>query len=773
MPDDRLCQVCKGLDFRKLTTKSLEQPWKVWQYFSSSGPIEKLSTFQRIKLKSSTCLFCRLVLESIFTVQDSTRGPLPKDGDLIELRNCPSWKMCIVILQFNGTFFKMFSNRADLEQEANSIRNLGRPEAQRLLLSWPSCEAFGQIQRVAIKNSVDDECFFGRLVRSNQIDWSLMRFWLRHCTKGHAEICQDSRAKSKRYVLHKSMRVLDTEKRSVVPYSSEWEYVALTYVWGEELMKSSTGRKMPTMNRQLVRTQGGPDGTIPLPHWLPSTINDSIKAVKLLGYRYLWVDSLCIVQDDDADRHSQLLRMDAIYRHASLSIAAASGSHADCGLPGMSIPRNFKQQRETLSGVTLSVPHPRFDELNEGDVLKWNTRAWTFQEKVLSRRLLIFTNHQVYFRCANGVWSEDTATETTRPSSARGDAWFAWGEHKLPRDYSTRRPYSLVDFLTFGSLELASSERYGLFANYAAVVKEYTQRTLTFQSDALPAIDGVLRVLDPSPVAYVAGIPRELFHQAMLWRPKFRGRATRISNSGAPSWSWAGWSLPDACVWDTREVQSTEVSVPDIVFWTKDQPEPRSLSTLKRPFMLLRELLPQVSDALRVSGSLLGWRATLRKEWTLGTITTLEFPTSRDDKVLAYEVRRSDTLVIGEIIATIGTIEEAKRRPFDFELVEISRGKGVRYTSKLIHKALRPKTTKTVYVEGTYIAGDETMAGWSTPGHYKQETTVDPPEQWKIVNVMLVERPGADNAFHRRGIGKVLVKEWEKLPVRKEFMVLG
>ncbi|KAK4208277.1 heterokaryon incompatibility protein-domain-containing protein [Rhypophila decipiens] len=657
--------------------------------------------------------------------------------------------MCILIFHFNGTSSKVFSNRADLEKEAFAIRKAHRPEAQRILLSWRHCAAFGQIQRLASPDKPEDEGFFGRLVQSHRIDWSLLRFWIRHCSRRHAGICQDRRAKATREGLHRNMRVIDTVTRMVVPYRPELEYFALTYVWGERLMKDLTGRRMPKMNRQLVRTQSSPNGTIPLPTWLPRTINDAIEAVELLGYRVLWVDSLCIIQDDDADRHSQLLRMDAIYRNASPAIAAASGSHADCGLPGMSIPRRFQQQRGTVSDVTLSVPHPRFDELNVGNTLKWNTRAWTFQEKVLSKRLLIFTDYQLYYRCANGVWSEDTATETTRPPRSNGKTWFAWGEHKLPHDYSTRRPYSLVDFLTFGSLELAISERHGSFANYAAVTEEYTQRTLTFHRDALPAIDGVLRILDPTPVAYVAGLPRKLFHTAMLWNPKIGGTATEIPDSGAPSWSWARWSLSEG--------------------WS------RLLSSLGMPRGLGE--LPPMRKALEISGSLLGWWASLGKGYTIGRILTKGIVADKepDDKVVACELRRSETLVIGEMIMTMGAIRRVSRRPSLFDFVELSRGKELPFTSKLIPESLQPSTTEEVYVPGKLIQGDtdENRPATRAAGHYESRTTIDPSSEWKVVNVMLVERPDQENLAYRRGIGKVLLNEWEKLPVWKEFMVLG
>ena len=677
--------------------------------------------------------------------------------------------MCILIFNFHGTSSKVFSNRADLEYEAKAIRITGRPEAQRLLVSWPFCGAFGQIQCLTDRRSSEDEAFFGREIDSVEVNWSLMRWWLRHCSQRHGSLCQDKNAGSARQRLHRNMRVIDTFTYRVVPYRPEWEYVALTYVWGEHLM----GRKMPTMNKQRVHAYGSMDGTVPLPQWIPMTVRDAITAVQRLGYRYLWVDSLCIVQDDDSDRHSQLLRMDSIYRNASLAIAAASGDHANCGLSGMSIARKFQQQRETVSDVSLAVPLPRFDELNTGATLTWNTRAWTFQEKVLSRRLLIFTDYQVYFRCSNGVWSEDTAAETTRPARPDGKTLFAWGTHKLPHDFSTRRPYSLVDFLTFGSLKLAKTEAQGSFANYAAVAEEYTQRTLTFQRDALPAIDGVLKVLDPAPAAYVAGLPTRVFHEALLWSPKIGSTAKEMTGTAAPSWSWARWSLPDGCAWQRRDVKGTKGPPTDMIYWTIDELGPRPISPAPNPHNIPTST-SRVSRHLKESGTLLGWWARTA-EFAVGKMITDHgireaYDHESDDKVAVYELKLSrESPMIGEVITTIGVVRGSRHKSFEF--VEMSRGAEFRFASSRIPKYIQPTTERKVFVEGTPIILDDGIS-IPTEGHYETKVTVDPPHSWSVVNLMMVER-SPDGILYRRGIGKILVAEWAKLSTRREFVLLG
>lgn len=82
------------------------------------------------------------------------------------------------------------------------------------------------------------------------------------------------------------------------------------------------------------------------------------------------------------------------------------------------MPRRHAQYSETVKGIPLAMMFPSFTELENSQLLIWNTRGWTFQEKILAKRILIFTNFQVYFRCSEAVWTEEIVMETERLSKS-------------------------------------------------------------------------------------------------------------------------------------------------------------------------------------------------------------------------------------------------------------------------------------------------------------------------------------------------------------------
>lgn len=114
----------------------------------------------------------------------------------------------------------------------------------------------------------------------------------------------------------------------------------------------------------------------------------------MLRQNYLWVDSVCIKQDDASIRQAEIENMDGIYAGAVLTIIAASGSHADAGLLGARKgSRKATQHMEVIRGRRLmaTMPSPGYDT----QFWTWERRAWTLQERALSRRCLIFTESQV------------------------------------------------------------------------------------------------------------------------------------------------------------------------------------------------------------------------------------------------------------------------------------------------------------------------------------------------------------------------------------------
>jgi hypothetical protein len=324
------------------------------------------------------------------------------------------------------------------------------------------------------------------------------------------------------------------------------KYAALSYVWGE------AGKHC--LNLHMGNLQSLQSSL--LGHAMPigQTIQDAIVVTKRLSLQYLWVDSLCVVQrhefveDDPHARASQIEQMDRIYGHASITIAAAGGQDANSGLPGISTPAARNQiASEVLPNINVLLA------INYSKTLgKWDTRAWTLQEKLLSKRMLIFNGGYVSFHCRHGVLREDMPAD----HAANGPAQIPWVNH--PKS----TPVSLVKHLWDGTPALLRSP---FFSEYAALLAQYTSRDMTDSRDALNAVLGLLKVLEkmsrggnpaasalstntaPEPTSSYTlyGLPEEFLDLALMWQPPAaKGvHLTKRTHDDLPSWSWAGWQI--------------------------------------------------------------------------------------------------------------------------------------------------------------------------------------------------------------------------------------
>src|SRR5262249_38696863 len=158
---------------------------------------------------------------------------------------------------------------------------------------------------------------------------------------------------------------------------------------------------------------------------------------------------------------------------------------------------------------------PSYTALENSSVLFWNTRGWTFQEKLLSRRLLLFTDQQVYFKCSEGIWTEEIALETKKISNcmearSRKYAWRPTEANRTKKDTFHAATVSLYSFMVPSMNIYDKWDFLGSFLSYAAAVHEYTSRELSDHRDVLFAINGVLRTLDAKG-EIVQGLPESYF----------------------------------------------------------------------------------------------------------------------------------------------------------------------------------------------------------------------------------------------------------------------
>jgi hypothetical protein len=140
---------------------------------------------------------------------------------------------------------------------------------------------------------------------------------------------------------------------------------------------------------------------------LPKTFQDAIVVTRRLGVQYLWIDSLCIIQNDDDDWIRESKKMEAVFASAYCTIAATSAKDST---EGFLIPRSAKEYVRLQDGADsqLYVYVGTGGEIFDRDVEKGelNKRAWVLQERALSRRTIHFTTEQTYWECGSVVCCE-------------------------------------------------------------------------------------------------------------------------------------------------------------------------------------------------------------------------------------------------------------------------------------------------------------------------------------------------------------------------------
>lgn len=495
--------------------------------------------------KSKTCPFCSLVIKSITDPQnDAYQSSLAARG-----------ATCYVNWEVDG------------REAARGRDGRVKGRTRRIHLCWndkslkDSYLVFVAPERYFRPNSDaqsvwgNEALFLGRDIDTNRGNQALIKSWLDLCCRSHRGPCTDTVERygefddmiSQSYfgvidVLDMQLTSLpydthedyDTEEIGIAPHDrydapqdyatrqthvrrvTHAPYVALSYVWGQ-------GKPYTTKLSNIMRhrNHGGLETFLTD---LPRVIQDAIDLVRRLGMRYIWIDSLCIVQDSTRSWNLNARVMNLIYGNAILTICAADGDDSSTGLKAMHTKEHdvYQYKEECAPGVRLMVSRPPETGIRAS---KWNTRAWTFQERLLSKRCLIFTEGRVYFQCLSTGMSEDIFADR------EGAGWS-------------------LDLVHAPLQMLRELSRRALWV-YANCVSLYTSRALTKPKDILAAFSGICNLMEKTMQApFIFGLPSSHFDLALLWEPQHalerripRNEKERRAYIGMefPSWSWCGW----------------------------------------------------------------------------------------------------------------------------------------------------------------------------------------------------------------------------------------
>ncbi|KAK7980789.1 TcdA/TcdB toxin- pore forming domain-containing protein [Apiospora arundinis] len=352
--------------------------------------------------------------------------------------------------------------------------------------------------------------------------------WISHCLVNHQESCAPLTQTP-----FWPTNVIDCMDGTLIGTPQGCSYVSLSYVWG----KPKPGQTPGTLG-SLAKAD------------LPLTIRDVMTVTLRLGYRYLWIDRYCIKQDDPVDKARQIMNMGLIYNCSVLTIVAAAGEDPDYGLPGVSERARQPQISDDIKGHTV-VAFPE-DPSSQIMTTIWSTRAWTYQEGLLSRRRLVFMDQQTYFEC----------------NTASCEECMPFPQDFAPRSRHTRPEEQLQPVFQGLNRPSQTAEEAILVLDAIAV---YSSRALTFDSDYLNAMQGIFHSLsgqDKYPTANLAGVPlvalprmlndawgkktgieRKMHFLASGMTQALMIGLTWVTRPGRrrspelfPSWSWTGWT---------------------------------------------------------------------------------------------------------------------------------------------------------------------------------------------------------------------------------------
>ncbi|KAJ9657261.1 hypothetical protein H2201_008242 [Coniosporium apollinis] len=239
---------------------------------------------------------------------------------------------------------------------------------------------------------------------------------------------------------------------------------------------------------------------------------DAMVICNELRIPYLWVDALCIRQDDETDKAALIQMMDNIYSSAVLTIVAASGGSADAGLPGVSLPR-VPQHATRINGVDLLTTGPWF--LTSQEECVWNKRGWTFQEKMLSRRLLVFDKTQCFYHCNSTTYYEDAYAESDYVSSHPEDPPYRDDQFDVSAELMEDQYLDLDRHLKY--LTKPKSGDGDRLKQYRAAVGGYITRSLSRDDDAVNAFRGILNTLEDDLGPFFWGMPEAEFGVCIAW----------------------------------------------------------------------------------------------------------------------------------------------------------------------------------------------------------------------------------------------------------------
>jgi hypothetical protein len=368
--------------------------------------------------------------------------------------------------------------------------------------------------------------------------FELAKYWIHNCMQNHADCPKLSSGWLPKRVVDVGPsdgsaipRLIETDDQSFDCTHEDRKFVSLSHCWGSKQIITTTTGNIDNHKRGIC------------PNELSRTFQDAVRVTRSLGERYLWIDSLCIIQDSMQDWKTQSVQMCSIYQRAAFTIMAA---HAGGGDDGCFVSRDslapfpfrlqFKNKDQKIIATACFLPEGRRVEFSPGR-LQLFSRAWVLQEQMISRARLIYSGDKIHWQCQSVTGSERTPEDKT--------VQFGMSDSSLQISLFALK--GLNDNSTF----MGSS-----YQRWYRLIEDYTQRRITKTSDRLIAVEGLAQaVQERTAVPYLAGLWREHLPLGLMWfipwhtprhplgwrevcNPPSTSSSSRHEKNLAPTWSW-------------------------------------------------------------------------------------------------------------------------------------------------------------------------------------------------------------------------------------------
>lgn len=357
----------------------------------------------------------------------------------------------------------------------------------------------------------------------DSLHWA--KIMIAHCIRSHA-FCNSSQAWETPGFLPTRLICVETTcgddmdvvlmNGADIPNGSA--YVALSHCWGKTPIQCITTKETLADRMRCI-----PWAT------LPRTFQDAITFVRGLRVQYLWIDSICIIQNDTQDWERESTKMLSVYQNAHVTLAGVYAEDSSGGLFSkleQGRPVLIQPLEESSDYGYVQKSH-RFRK-RDSDTSPLFTRAWAFQERLVARRVLFFTEYEIHWECLNGVECQCGRDADHEDALRRGGGVLPKNEF---RKYAYG-PQMISDVLLDDEV----------YSFWHRLVERYSKLNLTVQSDKLPGIAAVAKMMQSRRPgqAYFAGLWSGSLIRDLQWRADENHRLLpRPTPPTAPTWSWA------------------------------------------------------------------------------------------------------------------------------------------------------------------------------------------------------------------------------------------